>query len=100
MAGNPWHGLPEPARIPPDTFCVERIVTSQCGWGEDARTGVVARVVFVTLRGGPPLIHGERPTIDLPLVMTEADAARLAAMLDHADHWACHENGRPTNGNG
>ena len=91
MARDPWDGLPTPERITPETFCVEQIVTSVCGWGEDAATGVVARVVFVTLRGGPPSVYGKRPAVDLPLVMTEADAERLAAMLDHGDHWACYE---------
>jgi hypothetical protein len=30
--------------------------------------------------------------------MTEDDAATLAAMLDHGDHWECHEAAR--NGDG
>jgi hypothetical protein len=93
MTADGWVDLPEPSRITPETFCVERIVTSVCGWGEDRTTGAIRRIVFVTLRGGPPLIHGDRPTVDLPLVMTEDDADLLARVLDHADHWACYENG-------
>ena len=88
-----WH------HIDRETFAVEQLVDATCGWGTTEATGDTVRVVFVTLKGGPPLnADPERPSHLLQLMMTEPAANLMAALLvDHADHWACHER-TETNG--